>query len=323
MVKRSDDVIEGGNIETGLNERRQESNRALDRTGDNRETASVKVAGNERDGTEEIKARIEETRSDMGETIDAIQERLSFANISEQVSEQVSNAIETAKDTVYDATLGKVANFMKNTGNGISNSTIVKTVAENPLPFVLIGVGAGLLAYQGFGRTRQSGYRGTETSGYPSYGGYEDQRSEQGLSIGSAKKGIQSVRDTVSNAAETAYEGISRTAETTYTAAGDLATRAKETAGSLGNRAHETYDRYLEEKPWAIGVLALAAGAAIGIAIPSTRYEGELMGEARVKLLDKVQDATEGFVDRAKQAANEVGRNLGDEAKALAEDAIG
>ena len=54
------------------------------------------------DETEQIKARIEETRSQMGETIDAIQDRLSFANISEQVSETVSNAIETAKDTAYD-----------------------------------------------------------------------------------------------------------------------------------------------------------------------------------------------------------------------------
>ena len=49
--------------------------------------------------TEHIKAQIEETRNQMGETIDAIQERLSFANISEQVSETVGNAIESAKDT--------------------------------------------------------------------------------------------------------------------------------------------------------------------------------------------------------------------------------
>src|SRR5688500_11567908 len=34
--------------------------------------------------TEHLKAQIEETRSQMGETIDAIQEKLSFSNISEQ-----------------------------------------------------------------------------------------------------------------------------------------------------------------------------------------------------------------------------------------------
>jgi len=59
--------------------------------------------------TEQLKAQIEQTRSQMGETIDAIQDRLSVANISEQVSERVNNAIETAKDTAYDATIGKAA----------------------------------------------------------------------------------------------------------------------------------------------------------------------------------------------------------------------
>src|SRR5215204_3076291 len=75
------------------------------------------------DDTEQIRYEIEETRSSMGETIDAIQERLSISNISEQVSEQVSNAIETAKDSAYDATIGKVANFMKQTRSSITSSS--------------------------------------------------------------------------------------------------------------------------------------------------------------------------------------------------------
>ena len=45
------------------------------------------------DETEQIKSQIEETRSQLGETIDAIQDRLSFSNISEQVSEHVNNAV--------------------------------------------------------------------------------------------------------------------------------------------------------------------------------------------------------------------------------------
>src|SRR5687768_16735750 len=101
--------------------------------------------------TEQIKAEIEETRNQMGETIDAIQERLSFANISEQVSETVNNAIESAKDTAYDATIGKAVNFMKNVGDGVGNSNAFQTVRRNPVPFALLGIGAGLLAYQTFG----------------------------------------------------------------------------------------------------------------------------------------------------------------------------
>src|SRR5687768_2919864 len=102
--------------------------------------------------TEQIRARIEETRNQMGETIDAIQERLSFANISEQVSETVNNAIETAKDTAYDATIGKAVNFMKNVGDGVTHSDAFRTVRKNPLPLALIGAGVGLLAYQSFAK---------------------------------------------------------------------------------------------------------------------------------------------------------------------------
>jgi hypothetical protein len=47
------------------------------------------------------------------------------------------------------------------------------------------------------------------------------------------------------------------------------------------------------------------------------------MGESRINLMNKVQEAAGGFVDRAKQAASQAGQNITDEAKALAEDAIG
>src|SRR5215213_9364866 len=102
--------------------------------------------------TEQIRAQIEETRSHLGETIDAIQERLSVSNIQEQVSETVSNAIESAKDTAYDATIGKAVNFMKNVGDGVTHSGAFKTVKKNPLPLALIGLGTGLLVYQNYGR---------------------------------------------------------------------------------------------------------------------------------------------------------------------------
>src|SRR5215218_9702801 len=126
--------------------------------------------------TQQIKAQIEETRSQMGETIDAIQERLSIANIQEQVSETVSSAIESAKDTAYDATIGKAVNFMKNVGDGVSHSGAFRTVKQNPLPLALIGLGTGLLVYQSYSKksTYRSGSRG-----------YQDRRLYGGGEAGS------------------------------------------------------------------------------------------------------------------------------------------
>jgi ElaB/YqjD/DUF883 family membrane-anchored ribosome-binding protein len=270
-------------------------------------------AADGRDETEDIKARIEETRANMGETIDAIQERLSLSNISEQVSEQVTNVIETAKDTVYDATIGKAVKFMNSIGTDISSSKVVTTMRSNPLPFILIGVGAGMLAYGGLGsqkRGRAASYR------YRSSEAYRGLEGESTGSHGTLGSAAESVTDT----AGSAYNAVTDAAGRAYSGIGDAAHRVYEKAGEFGHRAHETYDHYLDEKPWAIGAIALVAGAAVGLALPTTRYEGELMGEARLNLMNKAQEAAADLMGKARDAASEAGRTLKDEAQAIADE---
>ena len=280
--------------------------------------------------TEHMRAQIEETRNQMGETIDAIQERLSFANISEQVSETVSNAIETAKDTAYEATIGKAVNFMKDVGDEVTNSGAFKTMKSNPFPLALIGIGAGLLVYQGM--SRKTSYRRDNGRSYGKqlYGGKDQGTGSSafdsaGRSIGgAATRAFDGISDkasaalgTVSSAAETAYEGVAGTLSDAYTGAGELAHRAYDRAGEYGTIAHEKYDEYLEENPLALGAIAVAVGAAVGFAIPSTRYEGKLMGEARENLVQRAQDAAGTLVDKAKQVASEAGQTIKNETQAL------
>jgi len=76
---------------------------------------SASTAGDEENSreTENIRGQIEETRNQMGGTIDAIQDKLSFSNISEHVSEHVQNAVESGKEAIYDATIGKAKTFKK------------------------------------------------------------------------------------------------------------------------------------------------------------------------------------------------------------------
>ncbi|MBA3353629.1 MAG: DUF3618 domain-containing protein [Blastocatellia bacterium] len=280
--------------------------------------------------TEQIKAQIEATRNQMGETIDAIQERLSFANISEQVSETVNNAIESAKDSAYDATIGKAVNFMKNVGNGVSHAGTLKVIKNNPLPLALIGVGAGLLVYQSFGSGRGSSRKG---NGYDRMKYYDrDETGFGGPAIASAGKSLGSATtkayegiadkasaavDNISGAAGTAYDTVSGAVGSAYTGAEDLAQRAYERAGEFGTVAHERYDQVLEDNPLALGALAVAVGAAVGFAIPSTRYEGQLMGEARENLVARAQDAAGSLVEKAKSVASEAGQTIKEEARAI------
>ena len=267
--------------------------------------------------TEHLKAQIEETRHQMGETIDAIQEKLSFSNISEQVSEQLNNAIETAKHTVYDATIGKAVNYMKDMGSEISGSPAVTMVRNNPLPFVLIAAGAGLLAYNSYsGKRRSNGPR------IPTAGTRPDEQTSAARSLlGSAREKAGGIAETVGSAAGSAYEsvagaasgtyaGIANSASNAYTGANELVHRAYDKVGEYGTTAQEQYNHHIEENPLAVGAVALALGAAVGFAIPSTRYEGALMGEARENLMQKAQDSAGLLVDKVKTAASEVGESL-------------
>lgn len=274
-------------------------------------------SGDAPEDTEQMKARIEETRNQMGETIDAIQDRLSFANISEQVSETVSNAIETAKDTAYEATIGKAVNFMKEVGDGVTNSNAFKTVKSNPIPLALIGIGAGLLVYRGF--AKKSAYRGG--NGLDHGRRLSDGKDTIGNAANRAYNGVSgtasSALDTVASAAGTAYEGVAGKLSTAYTGAGELAHRVYDRAGEYGTIAHEKYDEYLEENPLALGAIAVAVGAAVGFSLPSTQYEGKLMGEARENLVQRAQEAAGSLVDKAKQVASEAGETIKNEAQAL------
>jgi len=290
-------------------------------------TADVDVdAGT--DETEHLKAQIEETRSQMGETIDALQEKLSFSNLSEQVSEHVNNAIETAKNSVYDATIGKAVGFMKNMGDGLSDSKFVRTTRNNPFPLILIGLGAGLLAYNSYSsgsRRRsfkgQAGFRGSE------FGDRERARldMERGTSFdrdrtatsASTLDGLSdkasAVSGKVTGAANSAYESVSSAMDTAVTSTKDLANRAYSKAGEFGNAAYDTYDHYIEENPLAVGAAAFALGAVVGLAIPATRYEGELMGEARDELFRKAQDKGSLLLDKTRHLVDEAASTVSKE----------
>jgi ElaB/YqjD/DUF883 family membrane-anchored ribosome-binding protein len=308
-------------------EARSDDYPATDREADEMATNT----GDAPEETEHLKAQIEETRSQMGETIDAIQEKLSFQNISEQVKEQVSeqinNALETAKDSVYSATignLGKAGKFMQDLGRDISKTEVVKTARRNPFPLVLIGLGVGLLAYEMSGKkNRRSSYRYQDYEG----GGRGSQamntlKSATGKLGDTASSAYESVSETTGNALESvkgaansAYGSVSEAANKAYSSVTDYAGTAYEKVGEYGTQAREQYEYYLEENPLAVGAVALAVGAAVGMAIPATRYENQVMGEYSQQLLDRAQTAAGDLVDRVKEVAAEAKNTIGDEVK--------
>ena len=301
------------------------------------------------DEPEQIRAQIEQTRNDMSETINAIQDKLSIANITEsvkeEVSEQISGAYNSAKTALFDATAGKVGSFMakvENTVNQISEEygpavtdvsrRVVSTARSNPIPFALIGIGVGMLLWNSRYKSNKSrSYRyadGFETENLDyEYSGSErarrDNRTLTNLSetasqaynkvgdvAGQAYEGVSNVAGSaysgVSSAATSAYEGLSSAAGTVSNKVGKLGTQTKQAA----RWTQETYSQQLEQNPLAVGAVALALGALVGLALPSTELEGQYMGEYRENLLQKASEAAGDVIEKVQQVAGEVTKNV-------------
>lgn len=246
---------------------------------------------------ERTRAEIERTRADMSETVDAIQERLSPENLKEQ-----------AKDRVREATVGRA----QEAGSGV-----VDTIRQNPLPAALAGIGLGWL-FVSARRSSSSGqvrYR-ERVAGYPPgydypppYEGVYEERYQAGTSAGQAvgrardKVGetTTQVQDKAGQAASRAQDKASEVADRTQ----DRASRIAEGARYQARRASGGFQRMLQENPLAVGALGVGVGAAVGLAIPETTKEHEVMGEARDNLVEKAQEKAQDAQQRVQRVAEE------------------
>ena len=83
----------------------------------------------------------------------------------------------------------------------------------------------------------------------------------------------------------------------------NLSSQAKERASAIGERFGEV----VRENPLAIGAVAVAVGAAVGLALPSTTFEREYIGETSEMLVDKAEEAARGALDKVEIVAKKVG----------------
>jgi hypothetical protein len=290
------------------------------------------------DEPEEIKAQIEETRSQMTDTINAIEEKFNFAKISEQVkdgvSEQISNAVDSAKDAVYDATIGKAENIMQSVSKGFSDnfgdagSYVVKSAKGNPLPLALIGIGVAMLAMQRGKRRsddnrsyeydyKTSRYRKNYAVGERDHIGERDRMNddetiEQRRMNTSKSSGIlDNAQETVGNVASSAYDSVSGLASKTGEHASNLGGQVQKVA----RQGRSQYEHTLQENPLIVGAVALAVGAAVGLSIPATEYENQWMGDKKEDLVQSVEGVARDAFSKVQEVAGEVTKTVQEQTK--------
>ncbi|HJT25928.1 MAG TPA: DUF3618 domain-containing protein [Pyrinomonadaceae bacterium] len=256
-------------------------------------TNQITAAADSEENPEQIRAEIEDTRAEMSQTINEIQERLSPDHLMGQV-----------KETVRDATIGKVERVVETVGETISDvteparevaalagnaikevgTTVADKIWKNPIPVTLIGLGVGMLVVRNFWGD------GTKTSS--SRTSLPNRRTNYELgdvgNVGQPRQTLQS----------TGASTLNQVKET----ASDLASRAKDSASSVGTR----FGELCRENPLAVGAVAVAAGTAVGLMLPSTQLESEYIGETGEKLVESVEDVARDALGKVQDAAKQM-----------------
>jgi len=304
-----------------------------------RETQTTTDGETEQQVTE-IRESIEQTRAEMSETIGELQERLSPSYLKQQVKEQVMEQYEHAKETVRDATIGRVEDMVGRVGDTMYDTrrTVVDTIKANPIPAAMAGIGLAWLWMNGRATSwdsRRYGSHGIEdemsrryprgasanrgSSGGGGWYGTSDPQWNQGRD---SRYGEAS--ESGGNLAQKAGDAVSGMANQVQQTASQLAGQAKATVSGMVGQAQQTAGQWMDtaeyqarqvedringalrENPLAVGVVALAVGAAVGLAIPQTRKENEWLGEARDTLMEKAQSAAHDAMGQVQQVAQRV-----------------
>ena len=253
--------------------------------------------------TAEIRSDIEQTRADMSETIEAIQDRL-----------RPSNLVSQATDTVRDATVGKVKQVAESARSSLrsrgytsdygssTGGTVMDRIRENPIPAALAVASVAWIAFRGNGRRRTSPAIYGSTRNGEAYvretvisEDVDDERWSDESSLSGRSGGMASgVTDRVRGA----------TARMRYATSG----------------TRDGLERVARDNPLAAGAIAAAVGLTIGLALPETERENELMGEARDAVVNRAKDAARGAAERVQDTAKRVQDVAADAARSVTSD---
>jgi hypothetical protein len=113
-------------------------------------------------------------------------------------------------------------------------------------------------------------------------------------------------QQTAKDATETVTQQVHATSEAVRENVNSAAEQARIKAAQTRRRAKRSFWQTMEENPLAIGAAAAAAGALIGMALPSTEKENELMGETRDRLVEDASTSVQETMRKVQTVAEKV-----------------
>lgn len=248
---------------------------------------------------DQIEGELSRTRAEMDETLSAIENRLTPGHLVDQ---------------------GMA--YLRQSGAQEFASNLRDQVSRNPLPVTLVGLGVAWLMMS----TRQPG---DGTSGvHSSLRDLQERTSDTMHRVaGTAHAAGEHASDTMHRMAGAAHAAGERLSESAHAARDRIAHAAsgtRERARQFSEGAHRQYERarsgyqHLREQPLALGAVGIAVGALLAAALPRTRQEDVVLGEARDRLAERASEFGREQLAKAERVASAAGQAAAEEAQRAA-----
>ncbi|MFO1132946.1 MAG: DUF3618 domain-containing protein [Hyphomicrobiales bacterium] len=240
------------------------------------------------DSLSELERRSERTRAELAQTVDALHERVSPRALKADMKAYMrDNPLQVAAIAVGAA------------------YPVFRMMGAIPAPVLLIGAGLALARRGGPARSGDDGaWAGTGTG---VIGSIKDKASDITSQItGKAQDTVENLRSMASGTAARAAETVSSTIESGKQVASDTLHQVTDRASETYSRAGDTLADMMERHPLLVGGVAFAAGSIIASAVPVSRQEGRIMGEAAGELRRRSQDLAMDGLRQAQDVARQV-----------------
>jgi len=267
---------------------------------------------------EDLRDDIDETRDNLGATLNQLEERLAperlqqdttdivrevadkiiaevqgrTGDLTQQITDQIHAAVHSAATTKSEEMMTQAAASIRTAGASLLNRT-----GSSPAPVALAAVGIGLLA-----ATSAKGSSSSNTS---------DGSAQSGSGVMST---VDNLLGKANSVAERATNGMSGASQES----GKLFDQAKSMIGNTPQSPDQVRG-LVSDKPLVVGLLALGLGAAMGLSIPGTTKEREATSTLRTQAQDKlgamgIADNPQGMIDQAKQGLSQLSEKIGESA---------
>jgi ElaB/YqjD/DUF883 family membrane-anchored ribosome-binding protein len=265
----------------------------------------------------QIESEIDRTRSAISDDIRALGEKLSPEHLKQEAKEVLRDAKEEATDmlrTAKDHAIESVTDTVHELSDRARRAGTAATgfASTHAVPLTLLGLGAGwLLLSLRHQRMMSEGshamyhrddrYNRADGSARGDHL-LDGARERVGEFADHAAAQIESAKTSVKGAVS---ELSHRAAELTHRAS-DAVVSVSHDAGEQARRATAAARDFTHENPLAVGALALAAGVGVGLLLPSTPVENDLMGSSRDRLVGDARYAADRVRHMAEDAASEL-----------------